>query len=226
MKYIFVDFEMNPVAKEFKEQKKICRGEIIEIGAVLLGETYEEEARFKQLVKPKYNKKIYKKYTSLTGITTEMVKDAPEFSEALDIFADWSEKLSGGCYEIYAWSENDLAQLKSEMRLKQIPTTERLQYMVDHWIDFQKIFTQLLNLEKPMSLSTAVELTANLFEGKQHDALWDAKNTANIFALSRNEALFKEQMKVVLDALKPERPHTFSMGDMFSPEMLSKMGMK
>ena len=226
MKYIFVDFEMNPLAKEYKEQKKICRVEIIEIGAVLLGENYQEEARFKQLVKPKYNEKIFKKYTSLTGITTEMVKNAPDFSSALEKFTDWSVAQSNGEYEVYAWSENDLDQLRREIRLKQIAVTDRLQYMMDNWKDFQKIFTQLLNLEKPMSLSTAVELTANLFEGKQHDALWDAKNTANIFALSRNEALFKQQMKVVLDALKPERPHTFSMGDMFSPEMLSKMGMK
>ena len=36
MKYIVVDFEMNPVSKEFKEQKAICRNEIIEKGAVLL----------------------------------------------------------------------------------------------------------------------------------------------------------------------------------------------
>ena len=36
MKYIVVDLEMNPIAKSYKEQRKQCRKEIIQIGAVAL----------------------------------------------------------------------------------------------------------------------------------------------------------------------------------------------
>ena len=38
MRYIFVDFEMNPVSEKFPEIKKQCKREIIEIGAVMLNE--------------------------------------------------------------------------------------------------------------------------------------------------------------------------------------------
>ena len=38
MKYIFLDLEMNPVKREFKEVRKCCSREIIEFGAVMLDE--------------------------------------------------------------------------------------------------------------------------------------------------------------------------------------------
>ena len=40
MNYIIVDFEMNPIAKEYIAEKQICRSEIIEIGAVIMDENY------------------------------------------------------------------------------------------------------------------------------------------------------------------------------------------
>ena len=60
MNYIIVDFEMNPVAGEYKEERKICRSEIIEIGAVILDESFLVLGEFKTLVKPQYNHCIQK----------------------------------------------------------------------------------------------------------------------------------------------------------------------
>ena len=42
MIYVFVDFEMNMIDSEYKKEKKICKSEIIEIGAVKLDEDYNE----------------------------------------------------------------------------------------------------------------------------------------------------------------------------------------
>lgn len=42
MKHIVVDLEMNSLAKEYKVEKEICNREIIEIGAVVLDENYNE----------------------------------------------------------------------------------------------------------------------------------------------------------------------------------------
>ena len=89
MKYIFVDFEMNPIEGKFKEIRQLCRQEIIEIGAVMLDESYQEVDSFKQYVKPAFSSEITKKYARLTGITTAMVADAPSFNEAIDIFLSW-----------------------------------------------------------------------------------------------------------------------------------------
>ena len=52
MKHIFVDFEMHPIAKEYKEEKVICQREIIEFGAVMLDESFKEITSFKAFVQP------------------------------------------------------------------------------------------------------------------------------------------------------------------------------
>ena len=58
MRYIFADFEMNPVDRKFKEVRKICRSEIIEMGASMLDENMNEISCFRVYVKPQYNDKI------------------------------------------------------------------------------------------------------------------------------------------------------------------------
>lgn len=58
MKYIVVDLEMNSLAKEYKEERAQCGMEIIEIGAVVLDEQYQEVDSFKTLVKPQFNDEI------------------------------------------------------------------------------------------------------------------------------------------------------------------------
>ena len=70
MNYIIVDFEMNPLANEYSEEKKLCFSEIIEIGAVIMDEDFLVLGEFKTLVKPQYNDCISKRYETLTGITT------------------------------------------------------------------------------------------------------------------------------------------------------------
>ena len=82
MKYIIVDLEMNSVAKEYKEERKVCCMEIIEIGAVIMDESFLVLGEFKTLVKPQYNDEIYKRYETLTGISTQMVSGAPTFDTA------------------------------------------------------------------------------------------------------------------------------------------------
>lgn len=101
MKYIVVDLEMNPVAKEYKEEKQISKMEIIQIGAVIMDESFLILGEFKTLVKPMFNSEIYKKYETLTGISTQMVVGAPTFTTAYEMFVNWCESY-GDEYEIYA----------------------------------------------------------------------------------------------------------------------------
>lgn len=116
MKHIVVDLEMNSLAKEFKEEKIICGREIIEIGAVVLDEQYHEIGSFKTLVKPQYNDVIKPYFEKLTGITTEMVANAPVFKEALDMFFSWCHSINDDV-QIYQWSETDLDQVLSEIKV-------------------------------------------------------------------------------------------------------------
>lgn len=86
MKYMVIDFEMNPLGGEYEAEKEICGDEIIQIGAVALDEKYMEISSFTTLIKPQLNSRIERRIEKLTGIKTEMVDTAPCFREALETF--------------------------------------------------------------------------------------------------------------------------------------------
>ena len=225
VKHIFVDFEMNPIDKQFKEAREICKSEIIEIGAVILDDSLEVVSEFKKYVKPEYNK-VSKKCSKLTGITDEILESAPKFKEAVNEFMKWcKEHCEDEAFKVYEWSENDLKQLVKEIKLKQVSREGFENFVVD-WYDFQKEYSSLLGVEQKISLSMAISSTGEEFEGQVHDALWDAKNTASIFILSKNEKKFHAIMKPVLEALKPNKPMTYTLGDTLkkSLDKLSIMG--
>ena len=203
MHYVIVDFEMNLIAKEQKEAKKICGYEIIEIGAVVLDEQLVVMGEFKTLVKPQYNKVIYPRYESLTGISTNMVAGAPGFDIAYEMFINWCESY-GDDYEIYAWSENDYNQLVSEMKLKGY-ANEKMKKPLARWYDFQKEYMDKLGLEKVLSLEKAVNYAGMEFKGKAHDALWDAKNTAELFAIVRDEEECNKVLNSVIEAFETKK---------------------
>ena len=212
MNYVIVDFEMNPLAEEYVEERKICRLEIIEIGAVIMDESFMVLGEFKTLVKPQYNDSIYKKYEKLTGITTDMVYGAPTYTTAYEMFVNWCESYKGE-YEVYAWSENDYIQLTAEMKLKKYDKIDKMGPL-EKWYDFQKEFAKKLKLEKVVSLERAINYAGMTFEGQMHDALWDAKNTAKLMAVTRNEESFKVIRRTVRELMKPQQM-TSALGDMF-----------
>ena len=209
MNYIVVDFEMNTLASKYKEEREICACEIIEIGAVAMDESFMVLGEFKTLVKPQYNDVIEKRYETMTGISTNMVCTAPTFATAYEMFVKWCESY-GSDYEIYAWSDSDYHQLTAEMKLKQYTKECRL----DNWFDFQKEYAQKLGLQNAVSLGKALNYAGIEFEGRMHDALCDAKNTAELFAIVRNEERFNQVLKVVEEALKPKKISS-TLGDMF-----------
>lgn len=211
MNYIIVDFEMNPVAGEYKVERQICRFEIIEIGAVIMDEGFMVLGEFKTLVKPQYNDSIYKKYETLTGISTQMVYEAPIFSVAYEMFVDWCESF-GNEYEVYAWSENDYNQLVAEMELKYY-SCQNKKGLHAQWCNFQKEYTKKLGLERIMSLEKSLYYAGIEFRGHMHNALCDAKNTAELFAIVRNEERCNAILKTVIDALKPKNVGG-TLGDM------------
>lgn len=213
MNYIIVDFEMNPIASKYKEEKRICRSEIIEIGAVIMDESFLVSGEFKTLVKPQYNDSIYKKYQTLTGISTQMVCGAPTFVTAYEMFVNWCESY-GTEYEVYAWSENDYNQLVAEMELKNY-SREEMMGPFKKWFDFQKEYTEKLGLERIMSLEKALDYAGIAFEGHMHDALCDAKNTAELFAIVRDEERCNVVLKTVLEVLRPKNVNG-TLGELFN----------
>ena len=130
-----------------------------------------------------------------------MVSGAPTFVAAYEMFVGWCESY-GSDYEVYAWSENDYNQLASEMTLKNYTCEEKMEPL-KRWFDFQKEYVEKLGLERIISLEKALDYAGVSFEGRMHDALCDAKNTAELFAIVRNEERCNVVLKSVMEALQP-----------------------
>lgn len=221
MKHIIVDLEMNPIEKHYYEERLLCNMEIIEIGAVALDEQYSEIDSFKVYVKPQYNTKIEKKITKITNITTEMVSSSSIFEDALKSFLFWCNSFKDDLC-IYQWSESDLEQILKEMQLKGITLSQAEHSLLKEWADFQKEFGEKLNLTNAVSLKNAVMYAGVDFEGKEHDALCDARNTATLLKIVRDEVLCKAALENVIEILTP-KPLSTSLGDLFNFNVLFEL---
>lgn len=213
MRYIIVDFEMNKLDKQYKEERKICCQEIIEIGAVMLNDRYQEISRFRTYVKPQYAEEIRRNITRLTGITTEMVAEVPIFSEAMKQFTEWCFSFEGEC-QVQAWSDSDLQQMLSEIALKKYKVNENQMELIENWNNFQDEYIKKIGFERVVSLEKALYYAGLDFEGQQHDALSDAANTAELLKIVRNQHLFEEHLQVAKEALETKSLGN-TLGSMF-----------
>ena len=176
MKHIVIDLEMNKIARS-SEARKICKSEIIEIGAVMLDENLQEIGNFRTYVKPEYNDKIAAEIRNLTGITDAMVANAPVFREAFRMFTNWCLG-TGDEVTIYAWSDSDRTQILREIKAKNIESAKIDDFMkADRWIDYQEVFKKRFHLDRCYSLEDALESAEIEPEGRFHDGLDDAVNT-------------------------------------------------
>ncbi len=197
MRYIFVDFEMNPIDKRFAEPRKVCKQEIIEIGAVMLDDRLEEISEFLQYVKPMYGA-LQPIIRRMTRIRPSMLAHVPRFRGAMSRFLDWC----GEDCRLFTWGPNDLPALRNEVALKSFDDP-RLEAFYPRWEDFQETFVRLVGLSHRVALKDAVNAAVDGFSGRAHDALWDARNTAELFRLSRDSGAFEERAAAILEALEP-----------------------
>lgn len=213
MKYIVVDLEMNHAGKKNRKQCGINM-EVIEIGAVLLDENFAEISSFRTYVKPQLCSRIQPNISALTGISDEMVMNAPYFKEAFKMFTDWCLG-TGTEFTIYSWSTSDYQQIAKEIQLKNYEPEERERVITDiPWQDFQQVFDEHLGFERQISLSMALDMAGLSFSGREHDALYDARNTAALFSVFHDPDLFEKTLKKIKDAMTPS-PLENSLGSMF-----------
>ncbi len=178
--YVVVDLEMCKVPKEKRLSFK-WPSETIQIGAVLMNDRFEITDKFNSYVKPEYGN-LEHFISQLTGITAQDLKGAPLMEEALKAFLLWVPKDS----IIVSWSDSDLLQVKHEVEFKKIEC-ERMDDLCERWVDAQKLFSEKINDERPYRLSDALLMTDILQEGKEHDGLVDAINTAKLYAKMMTE---------------------------------------
>lgn len=205
MKVVFMDLEMKPVAKEYRAQRALCQQEVIQFGAVKL-ENRREIASYACIVKPAFGN-IPAYIEDLTGVTNAMTVGAADFATALRGFVEFCADAD----VIYAWSGTDLKQLQAELVQKQLYLP--LQLLESRWMDYQRFFTDQLGLDRAISLEKAMDIALLPMDGHQHDALWDARNTAALYQAEEDLAVSARLRRV--SANINCAPTTYSLAGVF-----------
>lgn len=181
--YVVIDLEMCKVPKRNRRSYR-RKNEIIEIGASLLDDDFQIISEFKSFVCPKYGE-IDTYIENLTGIKTSVVADAPFFEDAVAAFLEWLPENA----VMTAWSDNDAHQLKVEAAAKGI-SNERLDRLIEEYVDCQAIFSEKMENVRAYSLSDALNIAGIDYSDGAHDALVDAHNTALLFKKLMSEETF------------------------------------
>lgn len=157
---------------------------------------------------------LFGRIEKLTGITTDMVLDAPIFEDAMHQFLDWCRSLKDRI-QVQQWSESDINQIDRELCLKEVVLPRCDQLFLQEWKDFQYEFGKKLGLNNQLSLKNAVMYAGVDIVGRYHDALFDARNTAKLFQIVRNPEECKKALGLVIKALNPA-PHKTTLGEIFN----------
>lgn len=180
-KYVIVDLEMCNVPRGIKREAYNWRSELIQIGAVVVDESLEITDEFMTYVSPEFG--VVDLYIEkLTGISRKDVQGAPRIKEALEMFVSWLP--SDGT--LVSWSDNDENQIRRETEAKGL-VIESLDHYLDNWVDCQKTFGEKMNAQKNYKLSEALIIADIDYDEGEHDALVDAKNTAQLFIKMEHE---------------------------------------
>ncbi|MBR2547058.1 MAG: exonuclease domain-containing protein [Eubacterium sp.] len=176
MKYVVMDLEFNHPRR--RALISVNNGieldsEIIEIGAVRLNESLEQEDEYCAYIRPAAYKTINDEVKEVTGITNEMMWSGRDFPTVVNEFLAWC----GDDYAFVTWSDNDIFTLEDnmlyhEMDIDGLPECYDIQPMFDD---------QISQNERSMALNYAIwKLGIKVSGDHLHDALCDAKETAEV----------------------------------------------
>lgn len=150
--------------------------ETIEIGAVKIVEG-EVMDKFQTFIKPEYVSSLTEFCTSLTGITYEMLENAPSFKEGISAFYEFALG-----HKIYSCGQFDRKFLTREIQDK-IPETSFLiikNFIESSHINLKDLYSNVTGFKQAGMINMASRLNLEI-KGSVHRALDDAVNLSNIY---------------------------------------------
>ncbi|MFE4761252.1 exonuclease [Bacillus mycoides] len=182
--FIVFDIERN-----FRPYKSEDPSEIVDIGAVKIDvSTMKVIGEFSELVKP--SAPLTRHTTKLTGITKKDLIGVGNFPQIIEKFIQFIGEDS----IFVSWGKEDYRFLSQDCTLYGVecPCMEK-----ESRFDVQKFVFQAYEelFEHTPSLQFAVNQLGLTWEGKQHRALADAENTANIFLKAYSERDINKRYK-------------------------------
>lgn len=175
MNYIVFDLEWNqcPFGKGRENEK--LPFEIIEIGAVKLGDQGEYLGEFQRIIRPVVYKKLHFRTKEVIHIDAKTLEGGDPFYVVVKEFFEWC----GEDFVFCTWGTTDLAELQRNMKyyglLKMLPGPVR-------FYDVQKLFSLAWEDGKSRkSLEYGINFLKLEKQSDFHRALADARYTAEIF---------------------------------------------
>ena len=207
--YVVIDVEMCGV--QMRTQNFNRKHEIVQIGAVMMNEAYEIIDSFTTFVRPDYGKIDYF-ISSLTGIANKDVKHAPGLAEALQNMMEW---FGDRRIRFYAWSNTDYNQIRGEILDKKLDEeTYAIFLNKENWVDYQHIVNVRFKIGRSLALSDALQMTELDVDGRLHDGLADAMNTARIISKLEQNPDYKCTLEKFREKESKSEPLTTSLGSL------------
>ncbi|SDH81317.1 exonuclease domain-containing protein [Pseudomonas panipatensis] len=155
--------------------------EIIEIGAALVAEADGRELdHFQRFVRPLRRPLLTPFCRELTHISQASVDGAAPLSEVWQQFERWLSNYRPQLVGWASWGDYDRRQLELEWQRQHLHSQLS---QVPH-INLKQRFAQTRQLKRAVGLNTALQLAGLHFQGQQHRALEDARNTARLLPLA------------------------------------------
>lgn len=151
MNYIILDMEWDST---YHPHYKRFLNQILQIGAVKLDEKFNIIDTLDIIVKSSISKKISKRFSSLTGITKEMMLSGLPLEEAVTKYNNWI----GEDTLTMTWSNSDLFTIIENERY----LLKKVKFKIDKYLDLQKYIQSEMSLlgfecKSQISLANAAE---------------------------------------------------------------------
>ncbi|MDH1107906.1 exonuclease domain-containing protein [Pseudomonas otitidis] len=153
--------------------------EIIEIGATLVSTEGRELDHFQRFVRPQRRPCLTTFCRELTHITQANVDAAQPLPSVWTGFERWLDNHRARLVGWGSWGDYDRRQLEQEWRHNQLTS---LLASLPH-LNLKQHFAKARQLKRPVGLNAALQLAGLSFQGQQHRALEDARNTARLLPL-------------------------------------------
>jgi len=170
MNYVVMDLESTCWEKRTTPDDQ----EVIEIGAVKLGESLEIVDDYNRFIKPLINNQLSEFCQDLTHIGQSDIAVADSFDVVFSEFLDWIGK---GAYRVVTWGEYDIKQLQIECKRHKMKLPIRF---IENHINLKKLFAQQRRI-RPCGMAQALKIMNMKISGTHHRGIDDAKNIAMIF---------------------------------------------
>jgi inhibitor of KinA sporulation pathway (predicted exonuclease) len=164
----------------------VAEMEIIELGASLVNRDGRELDHFQRFVKPLRRPHLTSFCRELTHISQANIDSAVPLQDVWPAFERWLQRFAGEIEAWVSWGDYDRQQLLLAWQQHGI---DSLLAKVSH-INLKQRFAKARQLQRPTGLNAALQLAGLHFNGTQHRALEDARNTARLLPLALPD-LFK-----------------------------------